>query len=102
MLSPESKVTPNPKVVFTELEDGQVVLLHMDSRQIFHLNETGAQIWSGFEDGKTAGEISRALEQAYDVSQKRALKSVITLIETLAEQNLVSIPGETPGERRSP
>ena len=102
MLSPGSKVIPNPKVVFTELEDGEAVLLHMDTRQYFHLNRTGATIWAGLEDSKTPAEISEALVQAYDISQDRAIQSVIALIETLAEQNLVSIRGETPDLQRSP
>ena len=89
-------------MVFTELEDGEAVLLHMDTRQYFHLNETGATIWVQLQDGKTHGEISQALEDAYDISQEKAEQSVLDLIETLAEQNLVSIAGEPPGVQRKP
>jgi Mn-dependent DtxR family transcriptional regulator len=91
MLSPGDKVNPHPNVVFTELENGEAVLLHMDSRKYFSLNESGATIWKLLEKGKTAGEISQALAEVYEVSPERAAQSVTELVNALAEQDLVNI-----------
>ncbi len=53
----------HPSVLFTDLEDGTSVLLHMDSKFYFTLNESGTVIWRALmeREGATAEDLARSL-----------------------------------------
>jgi hypothetical protein len=83
------RVHPHPQVVDTELDEGEVVLLHLESKVYYSLNPTGRRIWQGLKDGLSLGEISRTLQEEFDVDADRADKSVIDLVNDLSKQELV-------------
>ena len=91
MLSSDTKAMPTPDVLFTKLKDGEAVLLHMEAKSYFSLNETGAQIWNLMSDGLSVGEISQTLEAEFDVTLERARQSVDSLVSELVASNLVLI-----------
>ena len=41
MVALEQRVHPHPQVVDTELDEGEVVLLHLESKTYYSLNPTG-------------------------------------------------------------
>ena len=43
----DEKVRPHAQVVDTKLDDGEIVLLHLDSKTYYSLNPTGERIWHG-------------------------------------------------------
>lgn len=53
----------HPSVLFTDLEDGTSVLLHLDSKYYYTLNETGTIIWRTLmeNEGVATTEIARSL-----------------------------------------
>jgi hypothetical protein len=53
----------HPSVLFTDLEDGTSVLLHLDSKYYYTLNESGTIIWRALmeREGATAGELAQSL-----------------------------------------
>ena len=53
---------PHPEVVDTELEEQEVVLLHLESMRYYSLNLTGMRIWQGLKQGLSLQEISRRLQ----------------------------------------
>jgi hypothetical protein len=87
---------PHPEVVATALENGEVVLLHLDSQTYYSLNLTGASIWESLTQGLTVREISQRLQAAFEVTPERAEQSVRTLVEDLLQQRLVEYSGEEP------
>lgn len=91
MLTTSTKVSPDANVVFTELENGESVLLHLGTNEYFSLNETGTLIWKGISDDRNLGEIGKELEETFDVTNEQATQSVKRLVDELVAQKLVSV-----------
>jgi hypothetical protein len=79
----EPKIQPHPEVVDTELDTGETVLLHLDSKTYYSLNLTGTRIWQGFKQGLTLQEISQQLQAVFAVEPARADRSVLALVDEL-------------------
>jgi hypothetical protein len=88
MVGLEERVLPHPQVVDTELDEGEVVLLHLDSKIYYSLNPTGTRIWQGLKDRLTLKDISRRLQEEFDVDADRANRSVLDLVNELCLQKL--------------
>jgi hypothetical protein len=80
---------PHPEVVDTELEEQEVVLLHLESLQYYSLNLTGTRIWQGLKQGVSLQEISCRLQDEFAVEAEQAERSVLALVAELCEQQLV-------------
>ena len=91
MASIDHKIQPHAQVVDTQLDNGEVVLLHLDSKTYFSLNITGERIWQGVKQGLSLREISQRLQEEFDVDAEKAESSVLELIQELADQKLVQI-----------
>jgi hypothetical protein len=85
------QVSPDANVVFTEMENGESVLLHLGTNEYFSLNETGTLIWKGISDDRNLGEIGKELEETFDVTNEQATQSVKRLVDELVAQKLVSV-----------
>jgi hypothetical protein len=89
MLTLDQQLRPHPEVVDTELEEGEVVLLQLQSKTYYSLNRTGARIWQGVKQGLTLQEISHRLQQEFAVDVDQATQSVLALVTELAREQLV-------------
>ena len=81
-------------MVFTDLDDGSAVLLHLDNKFYYSLNETGSFMWQQIE--KSAGAMSmeglvEALYAHFDVNPEQARADVKEFIEDLAKEGLVTV-----------
>jgi hypothetical protein len=85
----DQKVRPHSEVVDTKLDDGEVVLLHLESKMYYSLNPTGERIWRGLKEGLNLREISQRLQEEFDVAADEANRSVLDLVKDLCEQKLV-------------
>jgi hypothetical protein len=81
-------VKPHSQVVDTKLDEGEVVLLHLDSKTYYSLNATGERIWQGLKHGLSLRNISGRLQEEFDVDEETANQSVLDLVNELCEQNL--------------
>jgi Coenzyme PQQ synthesis protein D (PqqD) len=59
----DRKVRTHAEVVDTKLDDGEVVLLHLDSKTYYSLNLTAGRIWRGVKQRLSLKEISQLLER---------------------------------------
>ena len=84
----DQKVRPHSEVVDTKLDEGEVVLLHLASKMYYSLNPTGERIWQGLKEGLSPREISRRLQEEFEVDADEADRSVIDLVTELCEQKL--------------
>jgi hypothetical protein len=75
--------------VDTELEEGETVLLHLESKTYYSLNATGTHIWQGLKAGISLQEISHRLQATFAVEGARADRSVLTLVHELVQHQLV-------------
>lgn len=92
MVTTGTKVTPDPEVLCTDLRNGEAVLLNMETKTYYSLNETGSQIWHLMSKGHTLMEISQELEARFDVTLDRAQQCVIDLANQLVAEELVHLP----------
>ncbi len=84
----DDKILLNPEVVDTTLDDGEIVLLHLESKMYYSLNSTGERIWRGLKNGLSLSEISRQLQDEFDVDGETAARSVLDLVDELCQQRL--------------
>jgi hypothetical protein len=82
----EHRVPEN--VLVANLQD-EAVLLHMDTKRYYQLNETGQFIWKLLERGARAEEIVDSLVQTYDVTRDVAATEYTRLLDELKTQALV-------------
>ncbi len=79
---------PAPDVLFTRLNE-EAVLLHLETKQYFSLNETGALIWQCLHERCSLVETAARLAQAYDVDEDAARRCVERFVATLAQDDLL-------------
>ena len=78
-----------PSVVTSALPNGEVVLLHLDTRRYYSLNKTGALIWKPMDHSATLAAMSEALAEQFDVSAEAAQEAVCELMRDLKSHKLV-------------
>ena len=78
-------------VVFTDLDGGSAVLLHLQTKFYFSLNETGSFLWKLFErdSGVDEGELNDELCKVFDVEPDRARDDISDFIKELSAQGLI-------------
>jgi len=95
----------NPEVVCTELEDG-AVLLNMETRLYYSLNETALEIWRLLGSAAGAEDVGRALAERYAVSVEDATVVAAGFLEQLERERLATpgtpVSGETPPSAAGP
>jgi len=80
---------PQDQVVFTDLDGAEGVLVDLDTRKYYQLNETAALIWRGLEKHYSVEQIAGELATIYDVPPVQAAASVARLIQNLSVHKLV-------------
>lgn len=91
VMSNNSPVT-HEHVVFSELDEGEAVLVDLNARRYYTLNGTALFVWRLLEKRTPAGEIVREMTEAYDVTPEQARASVERLLGELAARNLLASP----------
>jgi len=80
---------PCEHVVFTDFEGGEGILVDLNTKRYYRLNETAALIWRSLEQRKSAAEIAAEFEATYEVTQEHARQSIGKLLERLETSKLV-------------
>lgn len=89
MSSSTAATKPHDHVVFTDFEGGEGVLVDLNTKRYYTLNETAALIWRALERGNDAAEIVRHLTDAYDVTPEHAARSLEQTLSTLRARQLL-------------
>jgi hypothetical protein len=85
----ESIPIPHEHIVFTEFDDTEGVLVDLNSKRYYTLNETAMIIWRGLEGKRTREEIIRDITDVYDVTPEHAAQSLDNLLSTLQARKLL-------------
>ena len=83
------ELEPQEHVVFTEFDAGEGILVDLNTKKYFQLNETGMLIWRGLEKKQTLEEIVEQIIVTYEVTPEHAAASVQKLLENLRAFKLV-------------
>jgi len=89
MLAPETVLHPHPSLVFTRLDDTESVLLHLDTKRYYTLNETGTRIWELLQQGRSAQAIIQGLLDNYAVTDEEAMPLLLAFVDELQQEGLV-------------
>lgn len=79
----------HPAVIFTPLDDNEGILLHLDTKQYYTLNESGRRIWEMAAQGQSTAEIARALSREYLVDEAAARRHIDALLTELVGEQLI-------------
>jgi hypothetical protein len=85
----EDLPTPAADVVFREL-NGEIVLVHLGTDQIYALNETGARLWELLAAGSDRDTVYRRLLDEFDVDPAELDRDIDALLDDLRESGLVA------------
>jgi len=80
---------PSDHVIFTDLDGKEGVLVDLDTRQYFQLNETASLIWRGLAKGTPIGEIAREMTEIYEVTLEHAQASVEAAVARFSAHKLL-------------
>ena len=82
---------PNDQVVLAELPDGTGVLLHLETRLYYSLNQTGLFVWKALTGGEIASttDLGKRLADVFEVDADRAAQDASALLRSLHEERLV-------------
>ncbi len=89
----ESILIPHEHIVFTEFDDREGVLVDLNAKRYYTLNETAMIIWRGLESKRTRDEIIREITDAYDVTPEHAAHSLDKLVASLQARKLLQQDG---------
>ena len=83
------------KVIYADLDANEGIVLSLETKDYFRLNETGQIIWQQIAGGKTADEIVKLLLAQYDVSSEQAAADTHEIIEKLQKAHLIQTVSKT-------
>jgi hypothetical protein len=84
-----SAIVQNPEVVVTELEDG-AVLLNMESRLYYSLNNSGLEIWRLLDSPIEAEDVVKRLAARVELDNAQAAGTVSAFLRELENERLVT------------
>ena len=67
-------------VVATDFEGGEGVLVDLNTKKYYQLNETAMLVWRGVEQGRGLEEIVAEMTRQYEVTPERARASVDRIV----------------------
>ncbi|HET6671344.1 MAG TPA: PqqD family protein [Pyrinomonadaceae bacterium] len=87
-----ASATPHPHshIVYTEFDGREAVLVDLNTKRYYTLNETAMLVWLGLERGQTTSEIAREICDRYDVSEEHAAESIKRLLTSLGAHRLLA------------
>ena len=84
----DPSVRPAADLVSKRLGD-EIVLVNLQSDQMYELNTTGARIWELLQSARPIPEISRRLSAEFGVDEEQALTHVERMVNTLRAEGLI-------------
>lgn len=71
--------------------DGENVVLDLEEGVYYGLNPVGTQVWKRIQEPTPLGEIVNHLTAEYDVKYEQCFEDVVSLLQDLAENDLITI-----------
>ena len=82
---------PGKHVVMTDFDGGEGILVDLNTKKYYQLNETALVVWKGLEQGKTTEQIAADITSNYEVALDKATHSVERIVDNFQSYKLVSI-----------
>jgi hypothetical protein len=82
--------TTNEYLFLTAFDDGAGVLIDVQRKRYYQLNETALMIWRGLQQGLLLQQIIKQVTEIYDVSEAEITADATELMHDLALRQLVN------------
>jgi hypothetical protein len=86
-----SQPTPQDHVVFTEFDGTEGILVDLNTKKYYQLNETATLIWKGLTQGLAADDIADQIVATYEITPADALQNVETTLARFQSYNLIAL-----------
>ena len=83
-------LVPGKHVVVTDFDGGEGILVDLNTKKYFQLNETAMIVWKGLEKGKTTNEIADDITSSYEVALDKARVSVERIVDNFQTYKLLT------------
>lgn len=80
---------PRQQIVSTLFDDGDGVLVDLNTRRYYQLNASAMMVWTGLEKGHDVPELVREITSAFSVSAEHAMTSVERILRDFQANNLL-------------
>jgi hypothetical protein len=80
---------PYDHVIYTDLDGLEGVLVDLNTKKYYQLNETASRIWRGLEKRLPIGDIAKEMSESYEVTLEKALASIETTLRQFEAQKLI-------------
>lgn len=91
METPMSQLKPHDHIVFTEFDGTEGILVDLNTKKYYQLNETATLIWKAMGKGSAASDIADQIVATYEISSEDALKNVETALSQFQSYNLIAL-----------
>lgn len=85
-----SQPAPHDHVVFTEFDGTEGILVDLNTKKYYQLNETATFIWRGIANRAPIVDIANSLAASYEVTPEDAQRNVQTIVQQLRDYKLIS------------
>jgi hypothetical protein len=85
-----TNLSPGKHVVVTDFDGGEGILVDLNTKKYYQLNETAMIVWKGLEKGKTMSEIADDITSNYEVALDKARASVERIVDNFQTYKLLT------------
>ena len=85
----ETYSTPYDHIVFTDFDGVEGILVDLNTKKYYQLNETAMLIWKSLDKRLAAPQIAAEIVANYDISPEDALRNVEKLLKELDAYKLI-------------
>ena len=83
------ELKPHDHIVFTEFDDTEGILVDLNTKKYYQLNETAVIIWKGLKKGLGTDEIAGEIIASYEIAFNDARRNVEIIIKELDAYKLI-------------
>ena len=85
-----TNLSPGKHVVATDFDGGEGILVDLNTKKYYQLNETAMIVWKGLEKGKSMAEIADDITSSYEVALEKARISVERIVDNFQTYKLLT------------
>ena len=82
---------PRKQIVSTLFDDGDGVLVDLNTKRYYQLNESAMVVWTGLEKGQDLTGIVDEITSLYEVNADHAVESVERILRDFQANNLLRV-----------
>jgi len=90
-----SRVKVSGPHIVSEVIEGEAIIIDLNSGNYYSLQDSGAEIWAGVQDGLAVQEIVSRLRVKYQDDDEVIRNAVTALLERLQSEALIELDGAT-------